>query len=419
MDNRVVITGYECATPFGLGADVLWEALLEGRNGINVIEEYKEFENIVNIAGTIPKVEYKRAIDNYACNLNGVSRTFLEVALQALSNSNLDYSYLRSKKVLYAIADRKPTFIRNFQDFLPIMNEAKGDQFDEQFQTMLLKNQALIRENTSLSINHDFPRAINIQGQPMSIATACASSNNAIGEAYLKIKSGLIDVAFAGGAYSYDLNAMIGFTRLGALTTNKDPDTASCPFDENRNGFVMGSGCGVLVLEEYEAAKKRGAHIYGEIVAYASYCDAYRATDSNPDAECAAKAMSSCLSQAGLTEKDIQYINAHGTSTVMNDFMETRAIKKTFGEHAYDIPISSTKSMIGHSIMASAAIEAIVCLKTMEDSKIHKNRNLVSTEEEMDLDFVKDTYREQEIEYAMSNSFGFGGQNTSIILRKI
>lgn len=420
LNNRVVITGYECVTPFGFGADVLWKSLIAGRNGITVIEEFKAFQNIVNIAATIPKVEFHYEQDEEMEKISGEERIFLEVALQALKNSSLEVSYLKTKRVFYAIADRKPNFIKNFRDFLHVIRDAKGENYDERFKDLLIENRSIIENHkNNLSINHYFPRAIKVLGQQMSIATACASSNNAIGEAYLKIKFGLIDVAFAGGAYCYDLNAMIGFSRLGALSTNKDPDAASCPFDAKRDGFVMGSGSGVLVLEEYEAAKNRGAHILGEIVGYSSYCDAYRVTDSDPDAKCAAKAMEDCLSQANLKGSDVQYINAHGTSTVMNDLMETRAIKRTFGKYAYSIPISSTKSMIGHSIMASAAIEAIVCLKSMETSKIHRNRNLIQTGEEMDLNFVVGESREQKIEYAISNSFGFGGQNTSIVLRNI
>jgi 3-oxoacyl-[acyl-carrier-protein] synthase II len=211
---------------------------------------------------------------------------------------------------------------------------------------------------------------------------------------------------------------MIGFTRLGALTANPDPETACRPFDKRRDGFVMGSGCGILIIESLESAKKRHANILGEIVGYSSLSDAYRSTDPDPEAKAATLTIKRCIEMANVNINEIGYINAHGTSTKMNDLTETIAIKNVFGKNAYSVPVSSTKSMIGHSIMAAAAIEGIVCLKSINEGIIHPTRNWKERDAELDLDYVPEKPREACIDYALSNSFGFGGQNSSVLFAK-
>jgi 3-oxoacyl-[acyl-carrier-protein] synthase II len=265
------------------------------------------------------------------------------------------------------------------------------------------------------SINHYVGRNYDITGPTLSISTACASSNSSIGEAFLKIQRGLLDIAICGGAYNFDIYAMIGFSRLGALSNNPDPETACRPFDKNRDGFVMGSGCGILILESLTNAQKRGADILAEISGYGYYSDAFRPTDPDPEAKGAVKTLEAALEMAGLNPEDIDYINAHGTSTKMNDKMETVSIKKVFKSYSYSIPVSSTKSMIGHSIMAAGALEGIACINSICQGVIHPTRNWKERDPELDLDYVPDNLREKKINHVISNNFGFGGQNVSII----
>jgi 3-oxoacyl-[acyl-carrier-protein] synthase II len=249
----------------------------------------------------------------------------------------------------------------------------------------------------------------------LSLSTACASSSSTIGEALIRIRRGEIDSAIVGGAYNFDLHAMVGFTRLGALTTNPDPEYACRPFDADRSGFVMGSGCGILVLEELESARRRGAAILSEVTGYGACGDAFRATDPDPDANGIVRTIQACLASAQIGPDQVDYINAHGTSTKMNDFIETVGIKRVFGERARAIPVSSTKSMIGHSIMAAGALEGIASIKSIRTGIIHPTHNWQKGDPEMDLDYVPGAAREKSVRHVLSNNFGFGGQNVSLL----
>lgn len=420
--KRVVVTGYGAVSPFGFGAETLWSSLLASKNGITKIPDLDLQGDIVQIAGCLPGFDDHLLKPTFYGKLpsRDSEKCFLAAVQEALEQSGLlNDGKTDRNRILLAIADRKPSLIHYLDRLAPFLKIAcNSDNFDRKLYELLEHTNFVPEDTDDESINHYVARAYQIAGPQLSIATACASSNNAIGEAYLKIAQGIIETAIAGGAYNFDFNAMAGFSRLGALTQNPDQDTASRPFDQDRNGFVMGSGCGILILEEYESARNRGVNILAEIAGYASFNDAYRATDSDPSAESAARAIKACLAQAGVSVYEVQYINAHGTSTVMNDLMETRAIKKVFGEQAYNIPVSSTKSMIGHSIMAAAAIEAIVCIKSLQANMIHPTRNCCSTEPEMDLDYVRGKSREIALRHVLSNSFGFGGQNTSVLFRR-
>ena len=260
--------------------------------------------------------------------------------------------------------------------------------------------------------------AFGCKGKNINVVTACATGTNCIGEAFRSIVYGEADVMLAGGAESSITPiGVAGFTSLTALNTVDDPDRASIPFDQDRNGFIMGEGAGVLILEELEHAKKRGAHIYAEMAGYGATCDAFHITSPAEDGSGAAKAMELAINDAGMKPEDIDYVNAHGTGTHHNDLFETKAIKTALGEHAYKVGISSTKSMVGHLLGAAGAVEAIVCVKSIEDGFIHKNVGLINKDPECDLDFLTES-RDAKVTGTISNSLGFGGHNASIVIKK-
>lgn len=258
-----------------------------------------------------------------------------------------------------------------------------------------------------------------ILGKTIDVVTACATGTNSIGEAFRSIKYGESDVMLAGGVdSSISPFGIAAFQALTALTASEDPMLASIPFDKRRNGFVTGEGAGVLILEELEHALNRGAHIYAEIGGYGATSDAHHVTSPREDGECAAMAMTLALKEAGVQPEEVQYINAHGTSTVYNDLYETRAIKKAFGEHAYHLNINSTKSMIGHLFGAGGAVELVTCIKTINEGYIHPTVGLTEDDLECDLNYTKYTAVHKDVTHAMSNSLGFGGHNASILVQK-
>jgi 3-oxoacyl-[acyl-carrier-protein] synthase II len=426
--RRVVVTGMGAVTPFGFGVDLLWDSLLKNKNGITKINDNKIKGELVQIAGCLPIADFSQLYKDDQKLFSRIPeddsvKSFFIAVREALQQAGLDPRKMESTDhIMTCIADRKMGFIEYIDQYAPLLKEASDDNsFNNDKYYTLLKETKVGKKtpfNDPNAINHFVSRNYNITGPQLNIATACASGNNAIGEALLKIKHGYVDIAIVGGAYNLDLSSMIGFTRLGALTTNPDPETACRPFDAYRNGFVMGSGCGILILESFESAKQRAANILGEILGYGYYSDAYRSTDPDPEAKSSTATIKACLEMGKINPSDVGYISAHGTSTKMNDMTETIAIKNTFKEHAYSIPVSSTKSMIGHSIMASAALEGIVCIKSMNEGVIHPTRNWKDRDPILDLDYVPNEAREVKVDYALSNSFGFGGQNTSILYGK-
>jgi 3-oxoacyl-[acyl-carrier-protein] synthase II (EC 2.3.1.41) len=260
---------------------------------------------------------------------------------------------------------------------------------------------------------------IGLKGICTSVVTACASATNAIGEAFKLIQSGNQDIVFAGGAEaSITPLAIAGFASMTALSTSTDPKRASIPFDKDRDGFVMGEGAGVLVLESLEHAQQRGADIYGEIVGYGCSSDAYHITSPEPSGEGGARAMKNALEDANVKPEEVIYINAHGTSTPYNDKIETAAIKRVFGEHSKDMVINSTKSMTGHLLGAAGAVEAIASIMSLKEGVVHPTVGLVTPDEECDLDYVKGEKRVVDVKYAISNSLGFGGHNASLLFKK-
>ncbi|HHT88671.1 MAG TPA: beta-ketoacyl-ACP synthase II, partial [Clostridiales bacterium] len=253
-----------------------------------------------------------------------------------------------------------------------------------------------------------------------NVVTACATGTNCIGDAFRNIKHGYADLILAGGTEaSVTPLGVSGFSALTALSVSQDPKRASIPFDKDRNGFVMGEGAGILLLEEYEHAKNRGAKIYAEIVGYGATGDAYHITSPSPDGYGGAMSMKNAMKEAGITPKEISYVNAHGTSTPINDRLETLAMKAAFGDEAYNIPVSSTKSMIGHLLGAAGAVEAVVCVKAIDEGFIPATIGLLETDEECDLDYVPNVGRRADLSYVMSNNLGFGGHNASLIFKKM
>jgi hypothetical protein len=258
-----------------------------------------------------------------------------------------------------------------------------------------------------------------LRGKNINIVTACATGTHSIGEAFRSIAYGEAEVMLAGGSEaSISPIGVAGFAALTALNTTEDKTRASIPFDKDRAGFVMGEGAGILILEELEHAKQRGAKIYAEIVGYGATCDAFHITSPAEDGSGAAKAMEYALKDADLTPEDVDYVNAHGTSTYYNDLFETKAIKLAFGEHAYKLKINSTKSMVGHLLGAAGGVEAVVCVKSIEDSYLHKTVGLENTDEDCDLDYCKGSGVSMPVNVAISNSLGFGGHNATIVFKK-
>ena len=261
--------------------------------------------------------------------------------------------------------------------------------------------------------------AYGLKGKSLNVVTACATGTHSIGEAYRSIQTGDADVMLAGGTESCICPiGVAGFAALTALSGSEDPERCSIPFDKDRDGFVMGEGAGVVILEDLEHAKARGAHILAEVVGYGATSDAYHITSPAEDGMGAATAMKWAVEESGAAMEDIMYINAHGTSTHHNDLFETRAIKLAFGEHAKEMKINSTKSMIGHLLGAAGAVEFITCVKEMEESFVHVTRGLEHPDEELDLDYVQGHGVEMDLEYALSTSLGFGGHNASILIKK-
>jgi 3-oxoacyl-[acyl-carrier-protein] synthase II len=258
------------------------------------------------------------------------------------------------------------------------------------------------------------------KGVCTNVVTACATGNHCIGEAFRSIKHGYSDIILAGGTEgSITPLAVAGFTALTALSTSTDPLRASIPFDKERDGFVMGEGAAILVLEDYDHALARGAKIYAEVVGYGATCDAYHITSPAPEGEGGVRAMKLAMQEANITPKEVSYINAHGTSTPTNDRLETAALKQAMGEDAYKVPISSTKSMIGHLLGAAGAVEAVICIKAMEKSFIPATIGLTVPDEECDLDYVPNVGRNAKLSYTMSNSLGFGGHNATLIFKNM
>jgi 3-oxoacyl-[acyl-carrier-protein] synthase II len=409
--RRVVVTGVGAVSSLGTGVEKNWSALTEGKSGIDLITRFDASELPAQTAGEVkdfdptefmPKKEVKK--------MDLFIQYSLAAAQMAMEDSGLQITDENAERVGVLVGSGLGGLpaIEKYHD---VLNKSGYKRVSPFFIPMLIINLA----PGQISIRY------GAKGPNLSSVSACATGTHSIGDAYHMIKRGDADAMIAGGTESTITPLGIsGFCVMKALSTrNDDPTAASRPFDKDRDGFVMGEGAGIVILEEYESAVKRGAKIYGEICGYGLTSDAYHLTAPAPGGEGAARCIKMALNNSGINVDEIDYINAHGTSTPFNDMYETMAIKSALGDHANKVMISSTKSMTGHALGAAGALEAVYCLKAMETSVIPPTINLHDPSPECDLDYVPHTARQAKVNVAMSNSLGFGGTNATLLFKKI
>ena len=408
MSRRVVVTGMGAITPIGLSVDEFWAGVKEGKTGFDTITKFDASEYKCQLAAEVKGFEGKNYMDFKAAKR---MELFCQYAVAATKEALEDAGIEMGKEDPFRVGVSVGSGIGSLQamerEHSKLLEKGPG-RVNPLLVPMMICNMAA--GNVSIQFG--------LKGKNINVVTACATGTNSIGEAFRSIQYGEADVMVAGGTESSVTPIGIaGFTALTALTSSNDKNRCSIPFDKERSGFVMGEGSAIVVLEELEHAKKRGARIYAEVAGYGCTADAYHITSPAEDGEGAAKAMEFAIADAGIVPEDITYINAHGTSTHHNDLFETRAIKKAFKDHAKDIKINSTKSMIGHLLGAAGAIEFITCVKELEEGYIHQTVGYQVPDEECDLDYCKEAV-EGEFKYALSNSLGFGGHNATIIVKK-
>ena len=407
MSRRVVVTGLGAVTPIGNNVDDFWTSVKAGKIGFDHITKFDTTDYKCHIAAELKDFNPQDFMDRKAAKrMEPFSQYAVAAAKQAIDDSGLDIE----KEDPYMVGCAIGSGIGSLQAMereTQKLYEKGPNRVNPLLVPLMICNMAA--GNVSIQFG--------LKGKSINDVTACATGTNTVGEAYRSIQYGEADVMVAGGTEgSVCPIGIAGFTALTALSTVDDPAKCSLPFDKNRSGFVMGEGAGVVILEELEHAKARGAKIYAEVVGYGCSSDAYHITSPQEDGAGAARAMTNAMSDAGVTPADVKYINAHGTGTHHNDLFETRAIKLAFGDEAANLKINSTKSMIGHLLGAAGAVEFITCVKEIQDGFIHKTVGYETPDEEIDLNYCKDSY-EEPVEYALSNSLGFGGHNASILLK--
>ncbi len=410
MLRRVVVTGVGVVSPIGNNVKEFWNNLLAGENGIVKIDRFDVSQFSSQIAGLVNNFKPEDRIDAKELKrLDLVSQYALYAAHEAIEDSNLREGAFDPYRAGVIVTSGIGGIITLESEIIKL--HESGPRRVSPFLIPMM-----IVDITSGHISMRY----NLKGPNYAIVSACASSAHAIGDAYRLIKHGYADIMVAGGAEaSITPIGLAGFCSMRALSTrNEEPERASRPFDKERDGFVMGEGSGIIVLEDLDHALRRGAKIYAEIVGYGATADAYHITAPHPEGEGAFHSMRLAIEEAGISPNEVNYINAHGTSTQLNDLVETKAIKRLFGERAYSIPISSTKSMTGHLLGAAGAVEFVATVMSVYTNKIHPTRNYEIPDPECDLDYVPGKYREVEIQYALSNSFGFGGHNASLLVKK-
>ncbi|MCJ7689764.1 MAG: beta-ketoacyl-ACP synthase II [Clostridiaceae bacterium] len=409
MKNRVVITGMGAVTPIGNDVNSFWNNVKEGTCGVDVIKAFDISEYKCKLGAEVKDFDLTVALDKReARKMDKYCQYAMVAADEAIKNSGLDLDAIDSERLGVVVGSGVGGLNTIEQEHKKLME--KGPNRVSPFLIpMIIGNIGA----ANIAIKY------GAKGMCTSVVTACATGTNAIGDAFHLIQDGRADIIIAGGAEgSITPLALAGFAALTALTKSEDPLRASIPFDKERSGFVMGEGAGIVILESLEHAEKRNAKIYAEMKGYGSTCDAYHITSPSPDGEGAARAMAMALKDGDVKAAEVSYINAHGTSTPYNDKFETIAIKSAFGEFAYKIPVSSTKSMTGHLLGASGAIEAIVCVKALEEGFVPATIGYKVADEECDLDYVPNVGRKEKLQYAISNSLGFGGHNATILLKK-
>lgn len=409
MSRRVVVTGMGAVTPIGIGVENFWNGIKNNQVGIQIIDRFDPTEFKAKVAAQVNDFNPKDYMDpKSAKRMDKFCQYAVAAAKEAVEDANLcmenEDPYLVGVSIGSGVGSLEQAEVNAIK-----LKEKGPSRINPLLVPELITNMAA--GNVSI--------AIGAKGKSINVVTACATGSHSIGEAFRSIQCGDADVMIAGGTESCIIPLGVGgFAALTALSTSEDPMCASRPFDKDRDGFVMGEGAGVVILETLEHAQARNAKIYAEIVGYGATSDAYHITSPAEDGAGAARAMTNAMKEAGITPAQVDYINAHGTSTHHNDLFETRAIKLAFGKEAGNVKISSTKSMIGHLLGAAGAVEFITCVKSINDGYVHPNVGLKETEEELDLNYVKDQGISMDVTYAMSNSLGFGGHNACVIVKK-
>lgn len=407
-NRRVVVTGMGAITPIGNSVEEFWNGIKEGRTGFGPITYFDTADYRCKLAAEVKDFDPAQYMDKKSARR---MEQFCQFAVAAAGQAISDAGLTMEQEDPYMVGCSVGSGIGSLQAMereYDRLKEKGPSRVGPMLVPLMISNMAA--GNVSI--------AYGLKGKSLNVVTACATGTHSIGEAYRTIQYGDADVMIAGGTESSITPIGIaGFSALTALSFSEDPERASIPFDKERNGFVMGEGSAIVVLEELEHAKRRGAKIYAELTGYGCSSDAYHITSPAEDGSGAATAMLNALKDGGVAPEELTYINAHGTSTHHNDLFETRAIKLAFGEHAYDLKINSTKSMVGHLLGAAGAVEFVTCVKEIQEGYIHRTVGLRETEEELDLNYCRDSY-EEEVPYALTNSLGFGGHNASLLLKK-
>lgn len=407
-NRRVVITGMGAITPIGNSVEEFWNSIKEGKTGFGSITYFDTADYRCKLAAEVKDFDPTQYMDKKSARR---MEQFCQFAVAAAGQAIADAGLIMEQEDPYMVGCSVGSGIGSLQAMereYDRLKEKGPGRVGPMLVPLMISNMAA--GNVSI--------AYGLKGKSLNVVTACATGTHSIGEAYRTIQYGDADVMVAGGTESSITPIGIaGFSALIALSFSEDPQRASIPFDKDRNGFVMGEGSAVVVLEELEHAKRRGAKIYAELIGYGCSSDAYHITSPAEDGSGAATAMLNALKDGGVAPEKLSYINAHGTSTHHNDLFETRAIKLAFGEHAYDLKINSTKSMVGHLLGAAGAVEFVTCVKEIQEGYIHRTVGLRETEEELDLNYCRGSY-EEEVPYALTNSLGFGGHNASLLLKK-
>ncbi len=418
--RRVVVTGLGTINPTGNSVEESWEQVKRGESGIGPITAFDVTDYKTKVAGEVKDfVPESRLEKRELRHMARFTKLALYAAEEAIKDSGLcegEEEFTFSSKLTKIAPERCGVIVSSGIGGLDVIEEqhnrletSGNEKVNPFFVPMSISNMAAAR----IAIMH------GMAGMCSCPVTACAGGSNAIGDAFIRIRDGYEDAFVCGGTESCITPlGVAGFQNMKALSTSEDPKRASIPFDKDRNGFVIGEGSGIVVLEEYEHAINRGAHIYAEIVGYGSNCDAYHITSPAPDGSGGAACMQLAIDDAGIEKEEIGYINAHGTSTVLNDKYETAAIKSVFGEHAKELYVSSTKSMTGHLLGGAGGVEAVFTVKALEDGFVPPTAGLQETEADMDLNYVPQKGFEKKLTYALSNSLGFGGHNASLIFKR-
>ena len=407
--RRVVVTGMGAVTPIGLSVDEFWQNVKAQKTGFSEITKFDTTNYKCKLAAEVKEFDAKNYMDaKEARRMELFSQYAVAAAKEAIEDAGLEMDQEDPYMAGCAIGSGVGSLQAIEREHTRLIEKGPGS-VGPLFVPMMISNMAA--GNVSIHFG--------LKGKSINVVTACATGTHSIGEAFRSIQYGEADVMLAGGTENAITPIGVGgFTALTALSTSNNPERCSIPFDKDRDGFVIGDGAGVVVLEELEHAKARGAKILAEVVGYGATSDAYHITSPAEDGEGAKNAMLFALKDANVAPEEITYINAHGTSTHHNDLFETRAIKAAFGEHAYDIKVNSTKSMIGHLLGAAGAVEFIACVLQMNHGYVHQTVGLEQPDEELDLDYVQGHGVDMDFEYALTNSLAFGGHNASLLIKK-